>query len=172
MEKNSHTGTQSPTPQPFVWMHSGIDKSPERTGQASLPHSLTDYNFFSLETMLHEKTGASVGTPFLLAKLLAGCCLRHKSDDFPIYLKREWNYSQLDSTYLIRLKRLFDCAINFDFWLKFGIFIPFLCVKARMWVFEIVRIQHATKSDTKQSKRKKAIKRSKWRRKEETVSKH
>ena len=88
-EKNSHNGTQSPTPQTFVWMHSGIDKSPERTGQASSPHSLTDYKKELFEPMLHEKTGASVGTTFLLAKLLRGCCVRPKSDDFPIHLKRE-----------------------------------------------------------------------------------
>ena len=59
-------------------MHSGIEKSPERTRQVSLTNSLNDYKFFLMETILHEETGASVGTTFLLGKLLAVCCVRPK----------------------------------------------------------------------------------------------
>ena len=67
--KNSHNGTQSPSPQPLVWMHSGIRKSPERTGQVSWTKSLNWLLKKLMETILHEETRASVGTTFFVRKI-------------------------------------------------------------------------------------------------------
>ena len=161
------------TPQPLVWMHSGIDKSPKRTGQASLPHSLIDCKKITGNNA-SWKDWNKCRNDFFVSKiasmLLCETQIRRLSNTsqerMKTFTSRQHMFNKIKETVWLYYQLWFLV----DIWDFHSIF---------MWQstwkhvsIEIVPIQHATESDTKQSKRNKAIKISKRRRAEETVSKH